>query len=134
MAPPRPSRDFRRTSVGWLVQHLANRFETAMAAELASLGLALGQFAILMRVIEVERQTQTDLGATFAMPAWKISRHLDALQSTGLVERQPDPHSRRTHRIAATEAARALLPRLQGVAHDVNARILAPPEGPEHGC
>jgi MarR family transcriptional regulator, lower aerobic nicotinate degradation pathway regulator len=70
--------------------------------------------------------TQSDLGAAFAMPAWKVSRNLDTLQAAGLVERRADPRSRRTHRIHATARARDLLPRLQGIASGVNARILAP--------
>ena len=120
------SRQTRHASPGWLIQRLSQRFETAMEAALAPHGLALGQFALLMSVLETDGQTQTELGAIFAMPAWKISRYLDGLQAAGLVDRRADPASRRTHRIHATDAARALAPGLRAAAQAVNARLMAP--------
>lgn len=102
-----------------------------MEAALAPHGLALGQFALLMAVLETGGMTQTELGGIFAMPAWQISRHLDGLQAAGLVERRADPASRRTHRIHPTAAGRALAPVLRSAAQEVNARMLEPlpPEG-----
>ena len=102
-----------------------------MEAALAPHGLALGQFALLMAVLETGGMTQTELGGIFAMPAWQISRHLDGLQAAGLVERRADPASRRTHRIHPTAAGRALAPALRSAAQEVNARMLEPlpPEG-----
>ena len=97
-----------------------------MEAALAQHSMALGQFALLMVVLEAEGMTQTELGAIYAMPAWKISRHLDGLEAAGLVIRQPDPASRRTHRIVPTEAARTLAPTLRAVGQSVNARLLSP--------
>ncbi|MCW1933865.1 MarR family winged helix-turn-helix transcriptional regulator [Pararhodobacter zhoushanensis] len=120
------SKAVRHASPGWLIQRLSRRFEAEMEADLAPHGVTLGQFALLMASLEAEGLTQTDLGTIFAMPAWKISRHLDGLEASGLVIRQPDPASRRTHRIVPTEAARALAPALRGVGQAVNARLLAP--------
>ena len=119
------SKSTRHASPGWLIQRLSRRFEAEMEAELAPHGVALGQFALLMVVLEAEGLTQTELGAIYAMPAWKISRHLDGLVAAGLVIRQPDPVSRRTHRIVPTEAARAQATTLRAVGNRVNARLLS---------
>jgi DNA-binding MarR family transcriptional regulator len=120
------ARATRHASPGWLIQRLSQRFETAMAQALVPHGLAVGQFGLLMAVLESGGMTQTDLGQIFAMPAWKISRHLDGLEAAGLVERRADPDSRRTHRIHATDQARALAPRLRSDAQAINAQLLAP--------
>ncbi|GAB1380995.1 MarR family transcriptional regulator [Pararhodobacter aggregans] len=120
------SKATRHASAGWLVQRLSQRFEASMEQALAPHGLALGQFALMMAVLETEGMTQAELGAIFAMPAWKISRHLDALAESGLVTREADPASRRSHRIFATEAARQAAPGWRASARGVNEALLAP--------
>ena len=120
------SKATRHASPGWLVQRLSQRFEAAMEQALAPHGLALGQFALMMAVLETEGLTQAELGAIFAMPAWKISRYLDALTEAGLVTREADPASRRSHRIFATEAARQAAPGWRRAAMGVNQALLAP--------
>lgn len=119
------TRAARHNSAGWLIQRLSGRFERAMDRALARHGLALGQFALLMAVLEQDALIQTELGTIFGMPAWKISRYLDGLAAAGLITREADPASRRAHRIHATEAARALAPRLRAEAEAVNAALLA---------
>lgn len=89
-------------------------------------GLTLAQFAVLMSVLEADGQTQTEIGAIFAMPAWQISRALDGLQEAGLIERRTCEQSRRVHRVHATEAAWARVPQLQCVVTTVNEQMLAP--------
>lgn len=115
----------RQTSVGWLVQRLAKRFEHAMAEALRDEDLTLAQFAILMRVLETDGQTQTEIGAFFAMPAWQISRALDHLQAAGKIERRDCDQSRRVHRIHATERALESAPRLRVLVETVNGQVLA---------
>ena len=83
------SKDMRHASAGWLIQRLSRRFEAAMQTALRPHGLELGQFALLMAVLESDGLTQTELGTIFAMPAWKISRYLDGMEAAGLVRRLP---------------------------------------------
>lgn len=120
------TRATRLSSTGWLVQRAAARFESRMIEALRPLGLTIQQFAVLMRVLERPEQSQADLGAAFAMPAWKISRALDGLEGAGLITRAPCPLSRRTLRIRPTAGALALAPQLQATAQRVNAGGLAP--------
>jgi len=122
------TRQVRQASHGWLVQRLATRFEAAMAEALREPGLSVAQFAVLMRVLEQDGQTQTEIGAGFAMPAWAVSRALDGLEGAGLVTRRRCPQSRRSQRVCVTEAGRALAPRLHALIGAVNDRVLAPLE------
>lgn len=118
--------EHRESSAGWLVQRLARRFEEAMCRALEPEGLTLAQFAILRTVLEMDGLTQAAIGARFAMPAWEISRGLDALEGLGLVQRRACPLSRRAHRIHATAAGLARATRLQLLVEGVNAEVLAP--------
>jgi DNA-binding MarR family transcriptional regulator len=120
------TRATRLASTGWLVQRAAARFEARMAEALRPQGLTIAQFAVLMRVLERPDQSQVELGAAFAMPAWAISRALDGLAAEGLVIRAPCPLSRRTQRIRPTEAALARAGELQALVQAVNAGELAP--------
>jgi len=119
-------RQTRQGSIGWLVQRIANRFEQRMTEALQPQGLTLAQFAILMRVLEHPDQSQTDLGAAYAMPAWTISRALDGLERAGLITRSRCLLSRRTQRIRATLAAETRLADLQTLVAKVNEAELAP--------
>lgn len=120
------TRAIRHASPGWLIQRLSKRFERAMTEALAPHGLAHGQFALMMAVLEADGLTQTELGTIFAMPAWRISRHLDGLEAAGLITREADPASRRTHRIRATGVARTQAPEWRAAAEGVNDALLAP--------
>lgn len=120
------TRRAREGSTGWLLQRAARRFEAVMGPALAGHGLTILEFAVLMRVLEAGGQTQTEIGAVYAAPAWKISRALDGLQAAGLVERRRDPGERRVQRVHATARALALAPALHRTVAEVNATALAP--------
>lgn len=96
-----------------------------MNAQLDAHGLTIQRFAILMTVLERGHLTQADLGRTFAMPAYAMSRALDALERDGFIVRQDHPTSRRAHLIGATEKGLALAPDLFAVVAMVNADLTA---------
>lgn len=76
-----------------------------------------------MRVGEIARAT--------GMSDATASRTVDALARSGLVERQPDPHDRRSVRVVATSAGRQLIDRRRRTFLAVLARgleRLSPPE------
>ena len=124
MTDPTPIADFRAASAGWHIQRLSGWIDREMSARLAPLGLTHRDFALLMSVLETPGQTQAMLAAGFAMPDYAVSRSLNALEAKGLIARVPA--SRRAHAILPTEAAQALLPRLQTQARALNRALLAP--------
>lgn len=115
----------RESSIGWMIQRLARRLDDVMNARLAEHGLTLPQFAVMMTVLEHGSLTQAAIGRHFAMPAYAISRAIDALVQAGLIVREEHPESRRAHQIRATDAGLALAPDLFGIVKRVNADLTA---------
>lgn len=113
----------REASIGWMIQRLARRLDDAMNARLAEHGLNLQQFAVMMTVLEHGSLTQAEIGRRFAMPAYAISRAIDALEDVGLIAREPHPSSRRAHMIRATEKGLALAPTLFELVGRINADL-----------
>lgn len=117
------ARATRENSIGWMMQRLTRRLDDAMNARLAAHGLNIQRFAILMTVLERGSMTQAEIGRVFAMPAYAISRAVDALETDGFIAREDHPTSRRAHQIRATEQGLALGPELFGVVQAVNAAL-----------
>ncbi len=116
----------RESSYGWAIQRIAGALDRQMTARLAELDLSLPSFAVLMTVLEHGPMMQTDIARRYGMPAYTISRALDALEGQGYVQRAAHASSRRAHSIDATAAGRALAPRLQGIVAEVNAELTVP--------
>ncbi len=116
----------RTGSAGRMIQIAARRLTASMSAQLASKGLKLDQFALMMSLTEGEDLTQTELGQRMEMPNYAITRALDVLSEMGLVERRPDASSRRSHRVFLTEKGRALMPELFEVVKEVNTELMQP--------
>ena len=119
------TRRVRETSMGWTIQRLARKLDVAMEARLSALGLTVSSFAVMMTVLESGPLTQSGISKEFGMPAYAISRAIDALEAAGYVERRAHPTSRRAHDIHATEAGVALAPKLHGIVRAVNADLAA---------
>lgn len=112
--------EVRRGSLGWMIQRIAGQLDRQMAAALAPLDLTQVQFAVLMTVLEHDGLSQTAIGAFFGQPPYAISRALDQLVQLGLVTRRPDPASRRSVCVHATQEGRALAPELARIVAHVN--------------
>lgn len=114
------ARESRLGSIGWHFQRATGRLDRAMTRALEPHGLTLQQFPIIMTAFEFPGLTQTDYGQRFQMPPYAISRAIDTLVDAGLLERRPDPASRRAHNIHPTEKGLAMAPALFDVVKTVN--------------
>ena len=117
------ARETRENSIGWMIQRLGRKLDDAMNARLAEYEINLQQFAIMMTVLEHGSLTQAEIGRRFAMPAYAISRALDALEGAGYLVRDDHPSSRRAHQIRATEKGIGLGPDLFAIVRSVNADL-----------
>lgn len=118
------SKPFRPPSVGRMLNQLTKRLNTQMTKRLKTLGLTLNGFFIIVNLLEQEGKTQADLGARIKLPAYGITRLIDTLEQSALVERRPDPTSRRNHLIFLTPQGRALAPQILAIVHEVNEWLL----------
>ncbi len=116
----------RTGSAGWMIQRLGRRLDVVMKGRLGGLGLTLDQMVLLHTLAEGDGISQVEIGRRVRSANYAITRNLDALAARGLIERQPDANSRRTHRVVLTDEGRALMPMLFGVVAGVNTGLLAP--------
>ncbi len=114
----------REGSFGFLVQTIARTLDAKMKAELQEVGIDVKLFANLMLLSEEDGINQRQLGEKLNFPEYFTSRNIDALVSAGLVERRPDPNSRRSLLVFLTKEGRATAARLPPIIKRVNDDML----------
>src|SRR5258708_38127491 len=95
-------------SLGYLVNYLAKLFSQIHAACLASHGISLGQWGVLMFLWVQDGQTQRELSRQVAVDDASMVRSIDRMERDGLVRRIRNEHDRRQINIFLTEKGRAL--------------------------
>jgi MarR family transcriptional regulator for hemolysin len=83
------------------------------------------QCAVMARLERQEGLKQAELAEMLDLQPITLTRLLDRLGDSGLIERRPDPHDRRANRLFLTPAARPVLERLGGLAEELMATALA---------
>ncbi|RTZ17993.1 MarR family transcriptional regulator [Vibrio aquaticus] len=115
----------RQSSFGWLINVLANDASKLFDNELKKHGLTIALWPTLMCLWEEEGVTQRDIAKKSKVENSTTTRTLDKLEKLGLVERQPDPESRRSFRIYLTEEGRALQSQLVPIPAGLNKEYLS---------
>ncbi|NRB66033.1 MAG: MarR family transcriptional regulator [Vibrio sp.] len=123
----------RQSSFGWLINVVANDAAKTLDAELKKHGLTLALWPTLMCLWEEEGVTQRDIAQKSKVENSTTTRTLDKLESLGLVERHPDPNSRRAFRIYLTNEGRALKDTLVPIPIAINQKLLSVLEPEERG-
>lgn len=112
-------------SAGWMLKSLATWLDNQMIIGLKSCKLSLGQFAIIMTLLERDCLTQTEIGRKVSMPGYATTRNIDRLEEAGLLTRKKHETSRRSYRIHLTNKGKQLAPKLFAIVEDVNGRFLS---------
>ena len=99
--------------LGELLVRASWRLRRGSAKELAPLGVTFGQ-ARVMRVLARAREPMrmADLAASLEIVPRSVTTMIDALEEAGLVEREADPHDRRSVLVTPTAAGQAVLERM----------------------
>jgi MarR family transcriptional regulator for hemolysin len=71
-------------------------------------GISRAQWAVLIRIDRNEGLKQTELADMLDLQPITLTRLLDKLSDSGLIERRPDPGDRRAKRLFLTPAARPI--------------------------
>ena len=111
-------------SAGYLINHLARIFERALAAEIKPMGLAPGQFMVLLELWREDGLTQRDLVARLDVEQATLANTLSRMERDGLVVRRPHPTDGRAQSIHITERARRLEAPATAAAGGINRRFL----------
>ena len=119
------ARRSREASFGFLLQLLARRMDGLMKQRLDDIGLSIKAFANIRLLSEKDGVSQRELGRLLEFPGYHTSRSIDELIADGLVERQPDPQSRRSVKIFLTAKGRRIAKKLPEIIESVNSEFLA---------
>ncbi|UTM59136.1 MarR family transcriptional regulator [Photobacterium sp. CCB-ST2H9] len=114
----------RLSSFGWMVNVVASKAEKLFDIELKKHGLSIALWPTLMCLWEEEGVSQREIAAKAKVENSTTTRTLDKLEKLGLVERHPDPQSRRTFRIYLTPKGRDLEEVLTPIPLSINQQLL----------
>jgi len=115
----------KNESAGYLINHLARIFAQALAREIRPLGLAPGQFMVLLELWREDGLTQRDLVERLDVEQATLANTLARMERDGLVRRSPHPGDGRARIVRLTPRARQLEGPATEAAEGVNHRMLA---------
>jgi MarR family transcriptional regulator for hemolysin len=88
-------------------------------------GMTRAQWAVLLRLERHEGLKQSDLAEILDIQPITLTRLVDRLCDSGLIERRADPNDRRAKRLHLTEAARPLLDHIETQVEELGDTVLA---------
>ena len=107
-----------RREFAFILHDVARLLRTYADHRAAQFGTTRAQWAVLARVDRSEGLNQSELAETLDLQPITLTRLLDKLCDSGLIERRPDPDDRRAKRLFLTPAARPLLKQLAGLGEE----------------
>ncbi len=95
-----------------MLNDVARMLRTYADHEAGQFGITRAQWVVLARLDRFEGLKQSELAEMLDLQPITVTRLLDRLCDSGLIERRADPGDRRAKRLFLTPAARPLLERL----------------------
>jgi MarR family transcriptional regulator for hemolysin len=119
MLQPSKNREF-----AFILNDVARLLRTYADYRAAQFGMTRSQWAVLVRLDLYEGLNQSELADMLDLQPITLTRLLDKLCDSGLIERRPDPDDRRAKRLFLTRAARPLLLQLASLGEETMANVL----------
>jgi MarR family transcriptional regulator, transcriptional regulator for hemolysin len=110
--------------VAFNINDVARLLKTYADQRARDFGMTRAQWAVLARVERSEGLKQCELADTLDLQPITLTRLIDRLCDSGLIERRSDPDDRRAKRLYLTPAARPVLDRLTRLGQDIMATVL----------
>jgi MarR family transcriptional regulator, transcriptional regulator for hemolysin len=111
--------------VAFTINDVARLLKTYADQRARDLGMTRAQWAVLARIESAEGLKQIELAETLDLQPITLTRLIDRLCDSGLIERRSDPDDRRVKRLYLTPAARPVLDGLSRIGKDVMATVIA---------
>jgi MarR family transcriptional regulator for hemolysin len=111
--------------IAFNINDVARLLRTYADQKAANFGLTRAKWAVLARLDRFEGLKQNELAEMLDLQPISLTRLLDGLSESGLIERRSDPDDRRAKRLFLTPAARPLLDRLSELGEDLMTTALA---------
>jgi MarR family transcriptional regulator, transcriptional regulator for hemolysin len=119
------ARHSKNREFGFILNDVARLLRTYADHKAAQFGMTRAQWAVLVRLDRFEGLNQSELAEMLDLQPITLTRLLDKLADSGLIERRPDPDDRRAKRLFLTPAARPVLEHLSTVGEDIMAAVVA---------
>src|ERR1700732_320905 len=107
------------------INDVARMLRTYADHKASQFGVTRAQWAVLARLDRFEGLKQSELAEMLHLQPITLTRLLDRLCDSGLIERRSDPNDRRAKRLFLTPAARPLLERLGELGEEMMTTALA---------
>lgn len=120
MPPAQPKRE-----IAFLINDVARLLRTYADQHAATFGMTRAQWAVLVRLERCEGLKQSELADMLDLQPITLTRLVDRLCDSGLIERRPDPNDRRAKRLYLLPAARPLIARLHDIGETLMSDVLA---------
>src|SRR5215469_12817123 len=110
---------------GFMLNDVARLLRASADHKAAQFGITRARWVVLVRLERSEGLNQTELAEMLDLQPITLTRLLDKLSDSGLIERRPDPDDRRAKRLFLTPAAWPLLKRLAELGEETMSSTLA---------
>jgi MarR family transcriptional regulator, transcriptional regulator for hemolysin len=108
----------------FILSDVARMLRTLFDQEARKFGMTRAQWGVLFRLERSEGLKQSELAEILDIQPITLTRLIDRLCESGLIERRNDPADRRAKRLFLTPDARPLLDRLNTLSTEMLARTL----------
>ena len=109
----------------FVISDVARLLRTYADQKARVLGMTRAQWAVLLKLERYEGLNQSDFAEHLDIQPITLTRLVDRLCESGLIERRPDPNDRRAKQLYLTPAARPLLDRLSTQVGEIAETVLA---------
>ena len=115
--------------IAFTIMDVARMLKTYADQRARQFGISRAQWGVLVRLERTEGLKQSELAEILDLQPISLTRLLDRLAKSGLIERRADPNDRRANRLYLAPAARPLLAQLTDLGHDMMEHVLAGLDG-----
>jgi MarR family transcriptional regulator for hemolysin len=113
-----------KREIAFTIMDVARMLRTYADQRGRQFGISRAQWVVLIRLDRQEGLKQSELAEILDLQPISLTRLLDRLAESGLIERRPDPNDRRANRLFLMPAARPLLLRLAELGTDMMETVL----------
>jgi MarR family transcriptional regulator for hemolysin len=113
-----------KREIAFTIMDVARMLRTYADQRARQFGISRAQWGVLVRLDRSEGLKQSELAEILDLQPISLTRLLDRLAESGLIERRADPNDRRANRLFLKPAARPLLEQLAELGTDMMATVL----------
>jgi len=109
--------------LSFLLHDVSRRVSRAFDKQMEPLGLTRSQWGVIVYVAREPGIAQTGLADKLEIGRMAVTGLIDRMESKGMVERRDDPKDRRMKRIFLSDAAKEIIPKIQGAGDFVGSSV-----------